>query len=202
MTPAKVLLSAEEKHELKKLEKIITAGFLHMRNCAAALQVIRDKRLYRATHANFKEYCSLKWGKDRTAVNYMLEAAGERKAIDEQFVNSGDAKAKQLLDKSSDKAVRELAKQPKEKMASIIKKAAEKTGKPAAKSIRETANPPPPKPAPEPDEEAAERATLKSIAIDLVEKVRDEMSGAYTSFDSRTVKAFANILTERMEEIL
>lgn len=198
----KVSLSDEEKHELKKLEKIITAGFLHMRDCAEALQVIRDKRLYRVSYANFKDYCLAKWGKDRTAVNYMLEAAGERKAIDEQFVNSGDVEAKQLLDESSDKAVRELAKQPKEKRASIIKKAAEKTGKPAAKSIRETANPPP-KPSPEPpDEEAAERATVKSIALDLVEKVRQDMVGPYASFDARTVKHFAKALTEKMEEIL
>lgn len=60
-----------------------------------------------------------------------------------------------------------------------------------------------PKPKPEPDnEEAAERATVKSIAIDLVEKVREEICSPYASYDARTAKAFAKNLTEKMEAIL
>lgn len=198
MTP-KVSLSDEEKHELKKLEKIITAGFLHMRDCAEALKVIKEKKLYRASHSTFQDYCLAKWGKDRSAVHYMLQASEQRKQIVENFNKNVQAKSVQaeveMVSNASDSAVREMAKVPKRKQRAVVKEAAKISDPPTAKAIKFVATEPEP-------EEAAERATVKSIAIDLVEKVRDEMSGAYTSYDGRTVKAFAKILTEKMEEIL
>jgi hypothetical protein len=50
-------LSAPERSRLDQLEATIRRGREVLRKVALALLEIRDRRLYRATHATFRAYC-------------------------------------------------------------------------------------------------------------------------------------------------
>src|SRR5213592_760456 len=82
-------LSRAEQNELVKQERLVEFGFLHMRNCAQALMVIRDKRLYRAEFDTFSEYCQKKWKREKTTINMMLQAFEVREELAANDQNFG-----------------------------------------------------------------------------------------------------------------
>ncbi len=50
-------------------------------SCGRALMEIRDRRLYRETHATFEAYCGERWGWTARHVNRQMDAAAVTGAI-------------------------------------------------------------------------------------------------------------------------
>jgi hypothetical protein len=69
-------LSLSEQQQLDQQEACIAHGLAKFHEVGAALLAIRDGRLYRATHANFRAYCLDRWGISRPHA-YRLMAAAE-----------------------------------------------------------------------------------------------------------------------------
>lgn len=63
----KQMLARDEEHVQKHLESFAPAGH--------ALKEIRDKRLYRETHATFDLYCRQRWEMSKTQANRLIAAA-------------------------------------------------------------------------------------------------------------------------------
>lgn len=59
--PAPVVLEAHEMMELQLCEQRIERGLETFLEVGHALQLIRDKRLYRASHGTFEAYCQERW---------------------------------------------------------------------------------------------------------------------------------------------
>jgi hypothetical protein len=71
-----VLLSADEQQALESHESTIERGLKTFVEVGNALSVIREARLYRASHATFEGYCQERWGfTDRHARRFMESAA-------------------------------------------------------------------------------------------------------------------------------
>lgn len=71
-----IALSAAELTELASCELVIEHGLKVFHAVGLALLTIREKRLYRAQHATFEEYCQSKWGfTDNYALRLMRGAA-------------------------------------------------------------------------------------------------------------------------------
>lgn len=65
-------LSPDEERERHRLELKVERAFIES---AAALRLLRDRRLYRDTHPNdFMGYCRDRFGKTKQAVNYLISA--------------------------------------------------------------------------------------------------------------------------------
>jgi len=76
-------LTTQERIDLSHLEAAIENGLdLVERGVSKAwksFQVIRDRRLYRETHATFEQYCNERWERGRNYVNKLI-LAGETQA--------------------------------------------------------------------------------------------------------------------------
>lgn len=68
-------LSPAEVTELKKLEQTIERGLQTFFEVGSALMDIRDKRLYRATHKTFEDYCNARWQFSRVHAHRLITAA-------------------------------------------------------------------------------------------------------------------------------
>jgi DNA adenine methylase len=73
-------LASDEVDELQEYESVIHAGFRQYVLVGQALQAIRDsgkpsRRLYRATHATFEDYCRDRWGFSRMQASRLVDAA-------------------------------------------------------------------------------------------------------------------------------
>lgn len=68
-------LSVIEQNELERCEVVIKQGLETFIEVGTALMTIRDKRLYRANHATFEDYCRGVWGMARNYANKMIAAA-------------------------------------------------------------------------------------------------------------------------------
>jgi N6-adenosine-specific RNA methylase IME4 len=70
-----VNLSAAEWAELNEHETVIERGLATFVEVGNALLAIRDRRLYRATHAAFADYCRERWGFSRQRAHQLIGAA-------------------------------------------------------------------------------------------------------------------------------
>jgi hypothetical protein len=68
-------LSAGEQLDLTALETVVREGLATFIEVGQALAEIRDRRLYRASHATFEEYCHERWLLSRTRVYQLIDAA-------------------------------------------------------------------------------------------------------------------------------
>lgn len=78
MVPVEALtarLTDDEQATLKQHEQIIERGIKVFFEVGDALMVIRDNRLYRATHATFEAYCQERWNISRPRAYQLMEAA-------------------------------------------------------------------------------------------------------------------------------
>ncbi|MEM7761261.1 MAG: hypothetical protein AAF298_24490 [Cyanobacteria bacterium P01_A01_bin.40] len=66
------ILSAEERTERDQLEQTVEQSFVTLGN---ALKILRDKRLYRETHATFKDYVRDRFDYSRRAADYLIGAS-------------------------------------------------------------------------------------------------------------------------------
>lgn len=69
-------ITKTERWRLEQLEATIEAGGDTFLAVATALAEIRERRLYRASHASFADYCRERWGFGKSAA-YRLLATGE-----------------------------------------------------------------------------------------------------------------------------
>jgi hypothetical protein len=68
-------LDSAESSRLTECETVIERGLSTFMEVGAALQEIRDKRLYRATHDRFADYTRERWGLSVRYANRQIEAA-------------------------------------------------------------------------------------------------------------------------------
>ena len=73
MTPT---LSNSERGELRSAERVIAAGIQTVLAVGRALAAIGEKKLYRATHATFADYCAERWGIQKSRAYQLIDAAG------------------------------------------------------------------------------------------------------------------------------
>ena len=64
-------LSHDEERERLHLERKVERAFYE---AGVALQTLRDKKLYRSTHSNFRDYCQQRFGFGKSAVYYLIGA--------------------------------------------------------------------------------------------------------------------------------
>ena len=136
MKPTKrTQLTQDESERLTVLEPIIREGMASFVEVGQALLEISDKRLYRATHSTFKEYCKDRWEMSAQRAYQLCEAAEAVKALPEKST---------IVDKiTTESQARELAKVPEAKRVEVLESAVSKSakrGKPlTAASIKEAA---------------------------------------------------------------
>ncbi len=68
-------LSVIEQNELERCEVVIKQGLETFIEVGTALMTIRDKRLYRANHATFEDYCRGVWGMGKRYTNQIIAAS-------------------------------------------------------------------------------------------------------------------------------
>ncbi|MBF6302300.1 hypothetical protein IU459_32875 [Nocardia amamiensis] len=68
-------LTAKERDDLAACEAALDVARVAFYIAGKALRVIRDARLYRATHATFDDYVSDRWGMRRANAHRLIEAA-------------------------------------------------------------------------------------------------------------------------------
>jgi hypothetical protein len=68
-------LSGTERADLAEHEDTIARGLKTFTEVGDALASIRDRRLYRASHATFEDYCRDRWGLSSRHANRTIEAA-------------------------------------------------------------------------------------------------------------------------------
>ena len=64
-------LTLEEENERLRLERQVEQAFYQ---AGLALKTLRDKKLYKATHHNFRDYCKERFGFGKSAVYYLISA--------------------------------------------------------------------------------------------------------------------------------
>ena len=75
MTRAVTPLTASDADQLADCERTITAGMRTFVAVGEALCTIRDRRLYRATHGTFEEYCRERWSFSTSRARQLISAA-------------------------------------------------------------------------------------------------------------------------------
>ena len=71
---AEIATMNNDANRLGQLEKVIESGLEAFVSVGSALLEIRDKRLYRSTHATFEEYCRQRWDMSRSYVHRIIDA--------------------------------------------------------------------------------------------------------------------------------
>lgn len=66
------LLQMSEQAELNELETVIERGLQTFYDVGMALQVIREKRLYRESHGTFEAYCQERWNMSKRHANRLI----------------------------------------------------------------------------------------------------------------------------------
>lgn len=119
-------LSAREAQQLTAAEADVEKGGSLI---VAAMELIRDQRLYRATHETFEDYCRERWSRTARSVNQLIQAEAVVQAVAAKMGTNGS--------QISHRAAREVADLPTEEAVEVVKKASENNGKPTAKAVRE-----------------------------------------------------------------
>jgi hypothetical protein len=129
-----ILLTVSESDRLEALEQTIKDGQKTFVAVGRALAEIRDRKLYKAQHKNFEEYCRERWQWTKQHAYRLIECAPIAES-NPQVTSINQA--------------RELAKVAEEKRAQVVEIAATKAEaeeRPmTARDIRESAAPTPPR---------------------------------------------------------
>lgn len=68
-------LSAQEREDLTHAETVIAHHFDTFKEAGTALRDVRERRLYRETHATFEDYCRARWEMSKTQANRLIASA-------------------------------------------------------------------------------------------------------------------------------
>lgn len=110
-------LTAYETKELAALEAIVENGVKTFLQVGEALLKIREKRLYRGTHATFDAYCREHWAMSKTHANRVIASAAVAKNLAPLGVKP-----------TSEAQVRVLSSLPSESQRKVWKQAEKATG--------------------------------------------------------------------------
>lgn len=115
---ALVQLDAAEVAQLTRFEERIQQGLASFIEVGEALSAIRERRLYRATHGTFEDYCREKWGMSRIRAHHMqaevkreltLRARAYKKWVAAGTMTQGDADRAQARLKACGELLGEIA---------------------------------------------------------------------------------------------
>ena len=123
------ILTASESTALAEHEAVIERGIQTFYEVGMALANIRDRKLYRANHGTFEDYCQQRWQMSKAHAYRMIDAAEVVSPIGDSGLplpaNEGQA--------------RELGRVPEPDRAEVWRETVERTeGKPTAAAVRET----------------------------------------------------------------
>lgn len=132
-------LTMGEEEVLYVAENTIRKGMTAFLEVGEALVTIRDRRLYRATHPTFEEYCKDRWGMGRSRA-YQLINASEVVRVLEASVSTNVDKGQLPLPQNEAQA-RALQAAPPEVRAEVWREAVERSGgaAPPARAVTEVA---------------------------------------------------------------
>lgn len=123
------ILTVSESEELLSLEAVVSSGLQGFIEVGGALLSIRDRRLYRATHATFEDYMSGRWHMTRQHGNRLVKAAETVGAIAMEPIGSIPLPANEAQ-------ARPLGRLPSEERASAWQEAVERAGgQPTARDV-------------------------------------------------------------------
>jgi hypothetical protein len=89
-------MTPQDKRHLGALERRIAAGLQTFREVGASLLEIRDKRLYRETHASFEVYCEERWGMARNTAYRLIDSAKVVHVLGDPEDLTNEAQAREL----------------------------------------------------------------------------------------------------------
>jgi hypothetical protein len=89
-------LTSHERDERKRCEEIIEHGLVTFLEVGRALLMIRDKRLYRETHATFEDYLHERWSLTRNRAYRLIEAAEVVEMLPTGNTPANEAQAREL----------------------------------------------------------------------------------------------------------
>ena len=84
---------------LPELERVIERGQQTFIEVGRALLEIRDRRLYRETHATFEAYCRERWGWGRSYANKTIRAAQTADALGTTVPIQSERQARAMLNR-------------------------------------------------------------------------------------------------------
>jgi len=119
-------LTRSEKSELTRLETVVAEGLQRFVDVGNALLEIRERRLYRDTHATFEEYCRARWKFSKTHANRLILGA-------QAAIRLGDVE----VQPANEAQARPLTALPAAQQAKVWERVVERTGgKPTAADVR------------------------------------------------------------------
>jgi hypothetical protein len=119
-------LTVSEQQRLRECEEVIDAGLETAFQVGETLAVIRDERLYRATHSNFEDYCRDRFNRGRDWAEGRIKAAQVLKELPMEIGTPAPT-----LEQA-----KHLAKVSPEQRAEVWKDVT-KLGKPKTKEVKE-----------------------------------------------------------------
>jgi len=119
-------LSLAERRDLVRLEEVVGRGIGVFWEVGRALEEISSRRLYRATHARFEDYCQARWGFSRQRA-YQLVGAAE--VMDDLAAAPPVSTRVDIYPMpASEKQIRPLATLPAEQRREVWEQAVEDAG--------------------------------------------------------------------------
>lgn len=124
------MLTVLEERELVDLEAVIERGMQTFVEVGNALQLIREKRLYRVDFGTFEDYCQERWGWERRHSYRLMDAA--------EAVGSLSPMG-HIPIPANERQARELAKAPEEQRVEVWATVVEEAGESriTAKKVKE-----------------------------------------------------------------
>ena len=156
-------LTAPERSDFRRLEKIVEDGLQTFIEVGNALREIRDGKLYREKWTTFEGYVEDRFDIGKSQAYRLIEAVETKEMVD---------KVSPMGDKiTNERQLRELAKVPEEAFQAVLDKVVEdsqETGEPiTAKGIKEAA-----------EAICDEPAKVEKPKVDIAERVQVERSRA------------------------
>lgn len=135
-------LPADETRKLQVAEERINAGLESICNSyveiGRALDQIRERRLYRATHGTFEEYCSERWGRTARWARQRIEGARVAVNLLEFSQEAAEGAEKKPNLPATERVARALVPLEKEEQIEVWQEAvkASPSGKPTAVEVK------------------------------------------------------------------
>lgn len=146
LAKTKTELSAKDRSDLEECESAIGSGLETFLQVGEALTTIRERKLYRETHATFEAYCEGQWEISRHRAYDLIGNVAVAKSLEPPKGTNGEMCKILHTTSENESHLRELKKVPAENRIEVIERAAEAApprvnGKPAitAQVIREVA---------------------------------------------------------------
>lgn len=132
-------LSAVDQEDLERCETVIARGLQTFREVGEALAKIRDRRLYRASHKTFQEYCDHRWNFTRQRAHQLIEAASVVAEMSTRVDKESTSSSTCLP--TTEKQARVLSRVEPERRAEVMAAAVEAAGgeEPTAGQVRQAA---------------------------------------------------------------